>query len=38
LKTLLVPYPARKLKAYRVSTLVSNPRNDVLQCLKEAEE
>jgi putative SOS response-associated peptidase YedK len=38
LKTLLVPYPAKKLKAYRVSPLVSNPRNDVPQCLKPVEE
>jgi putative SOS response-associated peptidase YedK len=33
LKTLLVPYPAKEMKAYRVSSLVSNPRNDVPQCL-----
>lgn len=37
LKTLLVPYPAKKMTAYRVSSLVSNPRNDVPQCLKPVE-
>ena len=37
LKQLLVPYPARKMKAYRVSSLVSNPRNDSAECMKEAE-
>ncbi|MBM4161410.1 MAG: SOS response-associated peptidase [Ignavibacteria bacterium] len=38
LKTLLVPYPARKMNAYRVSSLVSNPRNDEPQCLKPVKE
>jgi putative SOS response-associated peptidase YedK len=38
LKTLLVPYPAKKMTAYRVSPLVSNPRNDEPQCLKPVKE
>lgn len=37
LKKLLAPFPAKKLKAYRVSSLVSNPRNDVAECLKPVE-
>ncbi len=38
LKQLLVPYPAKKMKAYRVSSLISNPRNDVAECLKEVSD
>ena len=38
LKKLLVPYPARKMKAYPVSRLVSNSRNDVPECLEPLEE
>jgi len=34
LKKLLVPYPAKKMKAYRVSSLVSNPRNDAAECMQ----
>lgn len=34
LKKLLGPYPARKMKAYPVSKLVSNSRNDVPECMK----
>jgi putative SOS response-associated peptidase YedK len=37
LKQLLIPYPPRKMRAYRVSSLVSNPRNDVAECMKEVE-
>lgn len=37
LKKLLAPFPAKKLKAYRVSSLVSNPRNDAAECLKPVE-
>jgi putative SOS response-associated peptidase YedK len=37
LKKLLVPYPAKKMKAYRVSSLVSNPRNDAAECLQSVE-
>jgi putative SOS response-associated peptidase YedK len=35
LKKLLVPYPAKKMKAYRVSALVSNSRNDTKECLQQ---
>jgi putative SOS response-associated peptidase YedK len=34
LKKLLAPYPAKKMKAYRVSSLVSNPRNDAAECMQ----
>jgi putative SOS response-associated peptidase YedK len=34
LKKFLVPYPANKMKAYRVSRAVSNSRNDVPECLE----
>jgi len=37
LKKLLVPFPPKKMKAYRVSPLVSNPRNDAAECMKEAK-
>lgn len=37
LKKLLAPFPAKELKAYRVSSLVSNPRNDAAECLKPVE-
>ncbi len=37
LKKLLVPYPAKKMKAYRVSSLVSNPRNDAAECMRPVE-
>lgn len=38
LKKLLAPYPAKKMKAYLVSRLVSNSRNDVPECLTPIEE
>jgi putative SOS response-associated peptidase YedK len=38
LKKLLVPYPAKKMKAYLVSRIVSNSRNDVPECLEPVEE
>jgi putative SOS response-associated peptidase YedK len=37
LKKLLVPYPAKKMKAYRVSSLVSNPRNNAAECMQPVE-
>lgn len=37
LKKLLVPYPESKMKAYKVSKLVSNSRNDVPECIKPIE-
>jgi len=33
LKSLLVPYPADKMKLYPVSTVVNSPKNDVEECL-----
>ena len=38
LTKLLVPYPAKKMKAYRVSRVVSNSRNDTAECLEPAGE
>ena len=35
LKQLLAPYPAKEMKAYRVSSFVSNPRNESAECMKE---
>jgi putative SOS response-associated peptidase YedK len=35
LKKLLVPYPPKKMKAYRVSAFVSNSRNEGKECMKE---
>jgi putative SOS response-associated peptidase YedK len=37
LKKLLVPYPAKDMKAYRVSSFVSNSRNDAAECLNPVE-
>lgn len=37
LKKLLIPYPAKKMKAYKVSRTVSNSRNDVPECLDPVE-
>jgi putative SOS response-associated peptidase YedK len=34
LKKLLVPYPSEELKAYPVSKIVNNARNDVPECLR----
>ena len=34
LAKLLLPYPASKMKTYRVSTFVSNSRNDTPECLE----
>ena len=34
LKKFLLPYPAAKMKAYRVSTVVSPSRNDVPECVE----
>ena len=31
---LLRPYPAEKMAAYPVSTVVNNPRNDVPECIQ----
>lgn len=38
LKKLLVSYPPTKMQAYRVSTVVSNSRNDVPECLEPVKE
>ncbi len=38
LKQLLLPYPAAKMKAYRVSTVVSSSRNDVPECMEPLEK
>lgn len=38
LKKLLLPYPAKKMKAYRVSTVVSSSRNDVPECVEPIGE
>ena len=35
LQALLRPYPSEELTAYPVSTLVNNPRHDVVECLGE---
>jgi len=37
-KKFLSPYPAAKMKAYRVSTVVSSSRNDVPECIKPLKE
>ena len=37
LQDLLVPYAAQEMIAHPVSTLVNNPRNDTLDCLKPAQ-
>jgi putative SOS response-associated peptidase YedK len=34
LATLLRPYPSQDMTAYRVSTVVNNPKNDVPQCVE----
>ncbi|MDC0706590.1 MULTISPECIES: SOS response-associated peptidase [Priestia] len=33
LKSLLIPFPAQKMKSYPVSTIVNSPKNDVAECL-----
>lgn len=33
LKSLLIPYPAEKMKAYPVSQIVNSPKNDIVDCL-----
>jgi putative SOS response-associated peptidase YedK len=33
LKSLLIPFPAEKMKSYPVSTLVNSPKNNVEECL-----
>lgn len=38
LKKFLIPYPATKMKAYRVAPLVGNSRNDVPGCMEPIEE
>ena len=38
LNKLLVPYPASRMKAYRVSTIVSNSRNDVPECMEPLKQ
>jgi putative SOS response-associated peptidase YedK len=37
LQPILQPYNSDKLKAYPVSTLVNNPRNDTPECLKQID-
>ena len=34
---LIKPYPAEDMRAYRVSTVVSNSRNDVPECTEPVE-
>jgi putative SOS response-associated peptidase YedK len=34
LAKLLRPYPSKDMLAYRISTIVNNPRNDVPQCVE----
>jgi putative SOS response-associated peptidase YedK len=36
LQSLLVPYDPQAMKAYPVSSMVGNPKNDRLECLEEA--
>ncbi len=38
LKKLLRPYPAKEMKAYRVSPVVSSSRNDVPECVEPLEK
>ena len=38
LKKLLLPYPAKKMKAYRVSSVVSSSRNDVPECVEPLKD
>jgi putative SOS response-associated peptidase YedK len=38
LKKLLLPYPAKEMKAYRVSTVVSSSRNDVPECVEPLDK
>lgn len=38
LEALLRPYPAEEMRAYEVSTLVNNPRNDSEECMKPWSE
>jgi len=33
LKSLLIPFPAKRMKSYSVSTIVNSPKNDVVECL-----
>ncbi|MED4256636.1 SOS response-associated peptidase [Priestia megaterium] len=33
LKSLLIPFPAKKMKSYPISTIVNSPKNDVAECL-----
>ena len=37
LKKFLLPYPPKKMKAHRVSSFVSNPRNEGVECMKQVE-
>jgi putative SOS response-associated peptidase YedK len=37
LKSLLAPYSAEEMTAYRVSRLVNNPRNDVPECVEPVD-
>lgn len=34
LKSLLIPYPAERMKAIRVSSIVNSPKNDVSECME----
>lgn len=34
LKSLLIPYPADRMKAIKVSSIVNSPKNDVIECLE----
>jgi putative SOS response-associated peptidase YedK len=36
LQSLLVPFPAKRMKAWPVSTLVNNPRNETPECVEQA--
>jgi putative SOS response-associated peptidase YedK len=33
LKSLLIPFPAQKMKSYPVSTIVNSPKKDAAECL-----
>ncbi len=38
LQSLMVPYPAKEMHTYPVSTLVNSPKNDVAECVKSVED
>ena len=37
LQEMLRPYPAREMDAYRINTLVNNPKNDVAKCIERID-